>query len=227
MNYTGGPSISGCRPVLPLYPTHHFCQYLLGIFITFTNSSLFCRAFSTNSRGPSQSGLRPPAPGLNLSVTADAVPPPLPRGGFGRAENFSSSPEAPLLGELSSEARLRGCTKTKPDRKPLLGSTSPSRLTPCHCPGCGSQRLLRCRSHPAGRGPNSDSLFPPLAAVVVVAPKGRGFGYSVRLRLFAQGSPFGRGFARRSGFSSRGHFHEEDYCCQEFLYAWHCPQTSP
>ena len=50
MNYTGGPSISGCRPVLPLYPTHHFCQYLLGIFITFTNSSLFNRAFSTNSR---------------------------------------------------------------------------------------------------------------------------------------------------------------------------------
>ena len=50
MNYTGGPSISGCRPVLPLYPTHHFCQYLLRIFITFTNSSLFCRAFSTNSR---------------------------------------------------------------------------------------------------------------------------------------------------------------------------------
>ena len=52
MNYTGRPSISGCRPVLPLYPTHHFCQYLLGIFITFTNSSLFCRAFSTNSRSP-------------------------------------------------------------------------------------------------------------------------------------------------------------------------------
>ena len=43
-----------------------------------------------------------------------------------------------------------------------------------HCvtkrsPGCGSQRLLRCRSHPAGRGPNSSSLFPPLAAVVAVA----------------------------------------------------------
>ena len=31
------------------------------------------------------------------------------------------------------------------------------------------QRLLRCRSHPAGRGPNSSSLFPPLAAVVAVA----------------------------------------------------------
>ena len=45
-------------------------------------------------------------------------------------------------------------------------------------PGCGSQRLLRPlvrASHPAGRGPNSSSLFPPLAAVVAVAPKGRGF----------------------------------------------------
>ena len=39
-------------------------------------------------------------------------------------------------------------------------------------PGCGSQRLLRCRLHPAGRCPNSSSLFPPLAAVVAVAPKG-------------------------------------------------------
>ena len=57
----------------------------------------------------------------------------------------------------------------------------------CHCPGCGSQRLLRCRSHPAGRGPNSSSLFPPLAAVVAVAPKGRGFGIPHRfLYLFAE-----------------------------------------
>ena len=111
MNYTGRPSISGCRPVLSLYPTHHFCQYLLGIFITFTNSSLFCRAFSTNSR---------------------------------RA----------LSQRLSLWER---------------SSTSPSRLTRCHCPGCGSQRLLRCRLHPAGRCPNSSSLFPPLAAVVAVA----------------------------------------------------------
>ena len=47
-------------------------------------------------------------------------------------------------------------------------------------PGCGSQRLLRCRSHPAGRGPNSSSLFPPLAAVVAVAPKGGATGVSVR-----------------------------------------------
>ena len=131
MNYTGGPSISGCRPVLPLYPTHHFCQYLLGIFITFTNSSLFCRAFSTNSRSPLSHAAGVTVPGLNLSVTADAVPPPglnlsviasqchLPYRGealagrkvFLPSSKFSSPPEAPLLGELASEARLRGCTK--------------------------------------------------------------------------------------------------------------------
>ena len=143
MNYTGGPSISGCRPVLPLYPTHYFCQYLLGIFITFTNSSLFCRAFSTNSRSPLSHAAGVTVPGLNLSVTADAVPPPLPRGGLGRAENFSSSPEAPLLGELSSEARLRGCTKTEPDREPLLDSTSPSALTRCHLPYRGEALAYR------------------------------------------------------------------------------------
>ena len=59
MNYTGRPSISGCRPVLSLYPTHRFCQYLLLIFITFTNSFLFNRAFSTNSRRASQSKALP------------------------------------------------------------------------------------------------------------------------------------------------------------------------
>ena len=48
---------------------------------------------------------------LNLSVTADAVPPPLTRGGLGIPQSFASSPEAPLLGELSNEVRLRGWTK--------------------------------------------------------------------------------------------------------------------
>jgi len=38
--------------------------------------------------------------------------------------------------------------------------------------GCGFQRLLRYRSHPAGRCPNSSSLYPPQAAVVAVARKG-------------------------------------------------------
>ena len=82
MNYTGRPSISGCRPVLSLYPTHHFCQYLLRIFITFTNSSLFCRAFSTNSRRPSGKG-SPFGRGAQPLRHACGVPPPLPRGGLG------------------------------------------------------------------------------------------------------------------------------------------------
>ena len=57
----------------------------------------------------------------------------------------------------------------------------------CHRPGCGTQRLLRCRLHPAGRCPNNSSLFPPLAAVVAVAPKGRGFGKPHRfLYLFGE-----------------------------------------
>ena len=50
----------------------------------------------------------------------------------------------------------------------ILDSSAPSGwafliLFHLGCPGCGSQRLLRCRLHPAGRGPNSSSLFPPLA----------------------------------------------------------------
>ena len=56
-------------------------------------------------------------------------------------------------------------------------------------PGCGSQRLLRCRSHPAGRGPNSSSLFPPLAAVVAVAPSRGASGETVHFARTAKASP--------------------------------------
>ena len=52
-------------------------------------------------------------------------------------------------------------------------------------PGCVSQRLLRCRLHPAGRGPNSSSLFPPLAAVVAVAPREGALGRPVNFLLDA------------------------------------------
>ena len=41
----------------------------------------------------------------------------------------------------------------------------------------------------AGRGPNSDSLFPPLAAVVVVAPNEGRLWHTGKLFLFARGSP--------------------------------------
>ena len=69
-------------------------------------------------------------------------------------------------------------TKSLPIAAPtaLSRRACPLRHLRCHCPGCGSQRLLRCRLHPAGRGPNSSSLFPPLAAVVAVAPRGRALG---------------------------------------------------
>ena len=70
----------------------------------------------------------------------------------------------------------------------------------CHCPGCGSQRLLRCRSHPAGRGPNSSSLFPPLAAVVAVAPIGRGFGKSGHFLLDARGAIW----RKKAGLATEG-----------------------
>ena len=56
--------------------------------------------------------------GLNLSVTADAVPPPLTRGGFGIPQSFASSPKAPLPGELSAKQTER-LDKGQPGRKPL------------------------------------------------------------------------------------------------------------
>ena len=123
MNYTGRPSISGCRPVLSLYPTHRFCQYLLLIFITFTNSFLFNRAFSTNSRRPLSLASLDSSPrggGAQPLRHCFAMPPPLPRGGLGIAENFSSSPEAPLPGELSAKQTER-LDKGQPDREALAG----------------------------------------------------------------------------------------------------------
>ena len=56
--------------------------------------------------------------GLNLSVTADAVPPPLSRGGLGIPESLASSPEAPLLGELAAKQTER-LDEGQPDRGSL------------------------------------------------------------------------------------------------------------
>ena len=56
--------------------------------------------------------------GLNLSVTADAVPPPLTRGGLGIPQSFASSPEAPLPGELSAKQTER-LDEGKPVREAL------------------------------------------------------------------------------------------------------------
>ena len=145
MNYTGRPSISGCRPVLSLYPTHRFCQYLLLIFITFTNSFLFNRAFSTNSRR----ALRRAAGGtalpegeeLNLSVIASqchcpgSTSPSLLRNATSPTEGrpwhsgklllfARGSPTRGAVERSETERLYEG----RPDREPLLGSTSPSLL---------------------------------------------------------------------------------------------------
>ena len=69
-------------------------------------------------------------------------------------------------------------------------------------PGCGSQRLLRCRLHPAGRGPNSDSLLPPLAAVVAVAPGRGASGEEARLSGMPR-PPLGRGGGTASAVTER------------------------
>ena len=69
-------------------------------------------------------------------------------------------------------------------------------------PGCGSQRLLRCRSHPAGRGPNSSSLFPPLAAVVAVAPSRGASGEEAKLYEMPK-PPLGRGGGTASAVTER------------------------
>ena len=65
-------------------------------------------------------------------------------------------------------------------------------------PGLRHPASAALRLRLAGRGPNSDSLFPPLAAVVAVAPtEGRPWHF-VKLRLFARGSPTrGNGDDRR------------------------------
>ena len=73
--------------------------------------------------------------GLNLSVTADAVPPPLPRGGLGIPESLASSPEAPLPGELSAKQTER-LDKGQPDRKPLTFGHSETGDALCLCTTC-------------------------------------------------------------------------------------------
>ncbi len=87
----------------------------------------------------------------------------------------------PYLWTPLSPQRVKG-------RSPLTSPKKKSKrkkASRCAKTGCGSQRLLRCRSHPAGRGPNSSSLFPPLAAVVAVALFSRFSNLLLRSRLYA------------------------------------------
>ena len=97
-------------------------------------------------------------------------PKPLPLGEVAPKVTERASPagksRCAAIGRLFVRAILSLCQSCLAAALPSQSGLRPPR------PGCGSQRLLRCRSHPAGRCPNSSSLFPPLAAVVAVAPKG-------------------------------------------------------
>ena len=73
-------------------------------------------------RNTPQARLRPTSPALRATSPC--------RGGFGIPQIFPSSPEAPLPGELSSAARLRGCTLQQ-----LLSKHAKS--PPQHCEGLG------------------------------------------------------------------------------------------
>ena len=95
-----------------------------------------------------------------------------------------------------------------------------------HCvtkrsPGCGSQRLLRCRSHPAGRGPNSSSLFPPLAAVVAVAS---GLTDGSRAVSTKKEAPLSELQLREGGFFRFGESNELH--CFYLLYFYYMPSPA-
>ena len=91
------------------------------------------------------------------------MPPPLPRGGLGIPQSLAFSPEAPLLGELSNEVRLRGWTKdsltaslcwTQPLRHRLRDATSPTEGRPEH----SAKLCLLARGSPTrGAGERSET----------------------------------------------------------------------
>ena len=87
----------------------------------------------------------------------------------------------PYLWTPLSPQRVKGCSPlTIPKKK-----SKRKKASRCAKTGCGSQRLLRYRSHPADRGPNSSSLHPPQAAVVAVALFSRFSDLLLRSRLYA------------------------------------------
>ena len=112
--------------------------------------------------------------GLNLSVTADAVPPPLTRGGFGIPQSLPPRQRLPYQGSCL-RSRLRGWTKDDLAGKLLLGSTSPSRLTPCHLPYRGEALAFRKASPLRQRLPyQGQRRRPPPAAETGRSCWGRG-----------------------------------------------------
>ena len=73
--------------------------------------------------------------GLNLSVSADAVPPPLPRGGFGIPQSFPSQFKvflsargSPTRGASGETVHFAGTAKASPTRRGGIASAMTERL---------------------------------------------------------------------------------------------------
>ena len=166
MNYTGGPSISGCRPVLSLYPTHHFCQYLLRIFITFTNSSLFCRAFSTNSRSPSGKGS--PFGGAGEEQGDETERARLLTENHRRCDSIALTKSLPIAAPAALSCRacpLRHCFAMPP---PPKGEALAGRSGLCWTP--------EVRQDARGRALLTGTAGAPSQALRASSPRGRAFG---------------------------------------------------
>ena len=73
--------------------------------------------------------------------------------GQGDAQRFASSPEAPLLGELSSDSETERLYEGEPDREPQRNRTSPSRLRRATSP-------IEGRHWRAGKFPSSPKALP-------------------------------------------------------------------
>ena len=102
----------------------------------------------------------PTSPSLLRNATSPS------RGGLGIAGSSSSSPEAPLLGELSNEVRLRGCTKTglpSVARPALLRHIAPQ-ASSSELPGLPRALLLGATTTTAASGGSRESLLGPRPA---------------------------------------------------------------
>ena len=80
---------------------------------------------------------------------------------------------------------------------PLLAIYSPSRLTPCHCPGCGTQHPLRSACVVLAAAPTTTPCFRHWRRSSLLLLTRGGFGISVNL-ISSPEAPLDRGAVERS-----------------------------
>ena len=136
---------------------------------------------------PSAAGGQTP-PSLLRNATAPS------RGGFGKEAELCAMPRAPLLAGAVAAGdwgvKPSAAAEVKPHRHPCGMPPYGLRL-----PASASCKVLHLR--PAGRCPNNSSLFPPLAAVVIVAYQGRPWQRGRAFR-HAKGPPTSGGCRRKA-----------------------------